>query len=174
MTTLINDLWSNYLCHIVAFRNEDGLGSFSFAVMCTIFVATAIVVALSYLQSYMFVHSNNVHSKPSESTLSNEYILRMNTADVVPLIGSRFNASLSPAENAQNLLRRLLLTAPGLSEKDRLSIAYCMHVFRKRPEELIVPQSLLESHDPDAMGDEVRWQIRVLLCAAFAIFAHFY
>eukprot|EP00291_Cryptomonas_curvata_P016106 CAMPEP_0172154942 /NCGR_PEP_ID=MMETSP1050-20130122/2334_1 /TAXON_ID=233186 /ORGANISM="Cryptomonas curvata, Strain CCAP979/52" /LENGTH=164 /DNA_ID=CAMNT_0012823753 /DNA_START=145 /DNA_END=635 /DNA_ORIENTATION=- len=152
MTTLINDLFSNYLCYIIFFRNEDGYGSFSVAVICTVFVATAVLVVLRYFQPMC---SNNVHSKPSKITLSIDSILRMNTADVVPLIGSRLDASLSPAENAQNLLRRLLHTAPGLSEKDRLSVAYCMHVFRKRPEELIVPQSLLESHDPDAMGDEV-------------------
>ena len=156
MTTLIDDLFSNYLSYIISLRIEDGFGSLSVAVICTVFVATAVLIVLRYFQPYMYEHSNHVHSKPSKTTLSIDSILRMNTADVVPLIGNRLDASLSPAENAQNLLRHLLHTAPGLSEKDRLSIAYCMHVFLKRPEELIVPQSLLESHDPDAMGDEVR------------------
>jgi hypothetical protein len=153
---MIDDFLSKYLCYIISFRIQDDSGSFSIAVVCTFLVATAVMVLLRYVQPYVFERKNKVHPNLSKTDISNDSILRMNPADVVPLIGSRFNPSLSPAENAQNLLRHLLLTANSLSEKDRLSIAYCMHVFHKRPEELIVPQSLLESHDPDAMGDEVR------------------
>ena len=129
----------------------------------TFFLGTAVIVVLYFMQrrdrggseSRVQFNDSNLKIPVSILLLSNEEILKMNPADVVPLISSRLNSSLSPAENAQNLLRSLLISAKGLSETERLCIAYCMQVFLKKPEELTVPQSLLESHDPDAMGDEV-------------------
>jgi hypothetical protein len=131
----------------------------------TIFIGTAVWVMLRFFfqrggnraskPKVQFGESHSGKSRLASLSLSNEEIFKMNPTDVVPLISGLLNPSLSPAENAQNLLRSLLLTAKGLSETERLCIAYCMQVFLKKPEELTVPQSLLESHDPGAMGDEV-------------------
>jgi hypothetical protein len=131
----------------------------------TIFIGFAVWVMLRFFfyrggnrvakPKVQFSESHSGKSRSLSLSLSNEEIFKMNPTDVVPLISGILNPSLSPAENAQNLLRSLLLTAKGLSETERLCIAYCMQVFLKKPEELTVPQSLLESHDPGAMGDEV-------------------
>ena len=133
---------------------------YSYIVGCTLFFGTAVFLLLHFIQlrgnKTSKVRFDNSTVFASMPLLSNEEILKLSPVDVVPLIGSRLVSSLSPAENAQRLLRSLLLSGNGLSLEERLCLAYCMQIFHRKPEELIVPQSLLESHDPDAMGSEVR------------------
>jgi hypothetical protein len=103
---------------------------------------------------------------PAESVVIS-YIPAQSDDELIAEMESIINPSLSPAENAINMLNSILVL-PEVSPEIKLRLLYCIDTLGKRAEEQFVPLGLLDASASHCQEDEYDASVHEWLLSQFS------